>query len=162
MKSIYAVFAVSLAAVACPLAAPAQDDDQVTENIVVVGEKSTAQMRRDVFEAEEEFYAIYNELNDDDDYDVSCFYEKATGTNIKNHVCRAKFVSKAYSRAASRNRNDLSRVANQDANPDFAKKTAIYQEKLESLISANPHLQEALVRYNTARADFMAVREAKN
>lgn len=162
MKSIYTVFAVSMAVLVCPLAASAQDNEQATDNVVVVGKKSTSQLRKEVYEAEEEFYSIYNELNDDPDYDVRCFYEKATGTQIKNHVCRAKFVSSAYTRHASRNRNDLSRVANQDADSALAEKSAIYAEKLESLIAANPHLQEALIRYNTARADFMAVREAKN
>jgi len=41
----------------------------------------------------------------------------------------------------------------------FAEKTIKYQEKVETLITANPELQAAFVRYNTKRADFFAERE---
>jgi hypothetical protein len=94
--------------------------------------------------------------------DVNCFYEKPTGTNIKNHVCRARFISEAYSAHAARNRNDMTRMANQDANPALVQKTAKFQEKLETLIASDPELQAALIRYNTARAVFFAEREEKS
>ncbi len=160
MKPTYTVLTLFVAALALPLAAFAQDEEAI-DDIVVVGQKSTAALRREVFEAEEDFYSLYNELNDDRDYDVNCFYERATGTNIKNHVCRARFVTKAYSSHAARNRNDVTRVANQSANPVIAEKTVVYQEKLETLIAANPDLQAALIRYNETRAIFLAEREER-
>lgn len=157
------ILALFCAVLALPLTAAGQDEkdssDAAIDDIVVVGKKSLSEMRKDVFEAEEDFYAVYNKLNDDPDYDVRCFYEQATGTHIKNHVCRARFVTKAFSSHAARNRNDMSRVANQDANPVLAEKTAKYQEKLESLIASDEELQAALIRYNTKRAEFMAIRE---
>lgn len=168
MKLIRMNMMLFVTVLALPLAAMGEEGDvsnaaaatgEVVDNIVVVGEKSLSELRRDVFDAEEEFYSIYNRLNDDNEYDVRCFYEKATGTHIDNHVCRARFVSKAFSAHAARNRNDMSRVANQDSNPAFAAKTATYQEKLETLIAANPELQDALIRYNTLRAEFTAKRE---
>jgi hypothetical protein len=134
-------------------------NDETIEDNVVVDQKSQADLRREVFQAEEDFYSVYNKLNDDKEYDVRCFYEKPTGTNIKNHVCRARFVTKAFERHARRNRNNLSRMANQDAIPVPAEKTAKFQEKMETLIAANPELQAALVRYNTLRAQFIAGRE---
>jgi len=127
--------------------------------MVAVGQM--ADLRRDVFQSEEDFYEIYNELNDNKEYDVRCWYETPTGTRIKNHVCRARYVTKAFSAHAARNRSDISRVANQDSNPAMAAKTAKFQENLETLLAANPELQAALVRYNTARARFMAKREAR-
>lgn len=165
MKPIRKYLPLFVAALVLPMAANGQDEEasngDVVDNIVVVGEKSLAELRREVYQAEEDFYALYNKLNDDNEYDVRCFYETATGTHIENHVCRARFVSKAFSAHAARNRNDMSRVANQDSNPAFAAKTAKYQEKLETLIAANPELQEALIRYNTLRAQFVAQREEK-
>lgn len=168
MKLTHTVLALFVAVLALPMAAVGQDeeastevasDDEAIEDIVVVGQKSRAGLRRDVFEAEEDFYSVYNKLNDDKEYDVRCFYEKPTGTNIKNHVCRARFVTKTFERHARRNRNNLSRVANQDATPVPAEKTAKFQEKMETLIATNPELQAALVRYNTLRAQFTAERE---
>ena len=162
------VFLCLLSVAALSMVAVGQDEeastgvasnDETIEDNVVVGQKSLAEWRRDVFQAEEDFYSLYNKLNDEKEYDVRCFYEKPTGTNIKNHVCRARFVTKAYAGHARRNRNDLSRIANQDAIPVPAEKTARFQEKMETLIAANPELQAALVQYNTLRAQFMAKRE---
>jgi hypothetical protein len=170
MKPTRTILALFVAVLALPMTAVGQDEEasirvasnnETIDDIVVVGQKSMATLRREVFEAEEDFYSLFNDLNDDRDYDVKCFYEKATGTNIKNHVCRARFVSKAFSAHAARNRNDITRVANQDANPAMAEKTAKFQEKMETLIAANPDLQAALVRYNTARAVFLAEREER-
>jgi hypothetical protein len=168
MKQIHTILALLIAVLALPMAAFGQVEeasaleDEAIEDIVVVGQKSTAALRRDVFQSEEDFYSLYNKLNDDEEYDVHCFYETPTGTRMKNHVCRAKFVSDAYQRHAARNRMDVTRIANQDADPVLAAKTATFQEKLETLIDANPDLQEALARYNTARAQFMAHREERS
>jgi hypothetical protein len=157
-----------IAVLTLPVAAFAQNEEASTmlvansltsSDTVVIDDKSLSQLRREVFHAEEEFYSTFNDLNDDKDFNVRCFYEKPTGSHIKNHVCRARFVTKAFSKNASRGRNDLSRVANQDADPAFEEKTAQYQEKMETLIAANPDLEAALIRYNTVRAQFMTVRE---
>ncbi len=171
MKPTRTILALFVAVLALPMAAFGQDEeastgvtsnDETIEDIVGVGQKSLADLRRDVFQAEEDYYSVYNKVNDDKEYNVRCFYERPTGTRIKNHVCRARFVTKIYERHARRNRNDLSRVANQGADPVLAEKTAKFQEKLETLIAANPELQAALVRENTLRAQFMAKRKENN
>ena len=168
MKLTPTILTLFVAVLALPMAAVGQDEeatielasnDETIDETVVVGQKSLAELRRDVYEAEEDFYSVYNKLNDDKEYDVHCFYEKPTGTHLKNHVCRARFVTKAFSSNTARNRNDLSRVANQNANPALAEKTAKFQVKLETLIDTNPELQAALVQYNTLRGQFMAERE---
>lgn len=157
------VFLCLLFVAVLPMAAVGQDEEASTalasnaetiDDNVVVDQKSLAELRRDAYKAEEEFYSVYNKLNDDKEYDVRCRYETPTGTRAKNHVCRARFVTNAYERHARRNRNSLSRVANQDADPILVEKTAKFQEKLETLIAVNPELQEALGRYNTALARF--------
>lgn len=127
--------------------------------MVAVGQM--ADLRRDVFQSEEDFYDLYNELNDIKEYDVRCRYEMPTGTRIKNHICRARYVTKAFSAHAARNRSDISRVANQDTSPAMAAKTVKFQENMETLLAANQDLQLALVRYSTARARFMEKREAR-
>ena len=162
------IFLCLLSLAALPMVAVGQEaeastgvasNDETIKDDVDVSQKSQAELRREVYQAEEDFYSVYNRLNDDKDYDVRCFYEKPTGTNIKNHVCRARFVTQAYERYSRRNRDNLSRVANQDAIPIPAEKTAKYQETLETLIAASPELQAALVRYNTAQARYVAKRE---
>ncbi|MGI9205381.1 MAG: hypothetical protein ACR2Q3_15300 [Woeseiaceae bacterium] len=164
MKQKRTVLLIMIAALSIPMAALGQDDtaaDSVPpDEIVVVSKKSLAQLRKDTYEAEEDFYSVYNKLNDDKEYDVRCFYEKPTGTNIKNHVCRAQFVTKAFERHARRNRNNLSSVANQNADPVLEGKMQTFQEKMETLMAESPELQEAFARYNSARVQFFAKREA--
>ena len=166
MKTTRTTLALFIAVLALPMVALGEgvstgvaSNNEAIDNIVVVGHKSISEMRKDVFEAEEDFYAVFNKLNDEKDFTVRCNYEKATGTHIKNHVCRARFVTKAFSKHAARNGNDLSRVANQGSDPAFAEKTARYHEKVETLVAANPELLTAFLRYNDKRAQFFAERE---
>ena len=160
MKPKHRILAAIVCTMAFPLAATAQDD-AVDEEVVVVGNKSVSTLRKEVYQAEEAFYDLYNSLNDDPEYDVKCYYETATGTHVKNHVCRAKFVADSYAKHAGRNRNDLRRVANQDANPALAEKTRIFEEKIGTLVNTNAELQAAFLRYNDARSTFFEAREAR-
>jgi hypothetical protein len=158
MKPNRRILALATAALAFPLAAIAQDDE-AREEVVVVEKKSTSQLRRDVYDAEEAFYDLYNELNENPEFDVKCYYETQTGTHVKNHVCRAQFVADSYAKHAGRNRNDLTRMANQDADPAMVAKTARFEEILGSLVNSNAELQAAFLRYNNARAEFFEARE---
>ena len=167
MKKTRMILALFVAVLALPMAAAGQDDgasagaaskDEAIDNIVVVGQKSLAELRREVVKAEEDFYSVFNKLNDEKDYNVRCFYESPTGSHLKNHVCRARFVTKAYSSHAARSGNKITRVANQNANPAFIEKTAKYEKKMQTLIAANPELQAALVEYGAARTRFVAER----
>ena len=146
-----AVLLVSLAVL--PFASAAADETKSKDDMIVA-KKSLSELRSELYKSEEAFYDLFNEINEDDDYDVDCFYERATGTRIKNHVCRAKFVSDAFSSHAARNRGNVSSVANQSANPEFARKSAIFEEKLGTAVASSTELQAALERYNTARAQF--------
>ena len=166
MKQTHTILALFVAVLALPMAAVGQpastgkaSKTEAIDNIVVVGQKSLAELRREVVKAEEDFYSVFNKFNDEKDYNVRCFYESPTGTHLKNHVCRARFVTKAYSQHASRSGNKISRVANQDGNPAFIEKTAKYEQKMQTLIAANPELLAALVEYDSARTRFMVKRE---
>ena len=163
MKPTRTILALFIAVLTFPILAVAQDEgasnDATIDDIVVVAQKSLGDLRREVVKAEEDFYSVFNKLNDERDYNVRCFYESPTGTHLKNHVCRARFVTKAYSQHASRSGNKITRVANQDGNPAFIEKTAKYQEKMQTLIATSPELQAALIEYDTARTRFVAQRE---
>lgn len=58
------------------------------------------QMRENIVAAEERFYALFNELNKDDDYDVHCKMEAPLGSNIKRRVCRIAFHEEAQAEEA--------------------------------------------------------------
>ena len=164
MKLTHTRLALLVAVLALPMAAVGQDeeestevasDDEAIENIVVASQKSRAELRRDLWQSEDNFYSLYNKLNDDKLYDVHCSYQSPTGSRIKNQVCRPRFLSKAIKRGI------ITRGTNLDTNPVIANKMAKFREKLDTLIAANPELQAAAVTYNTARAGFMAQSEKR-
>jgi len=154
MKLAHTILALFVAVLALPMAAVGQDKEAI-DDIVVASQKSKSALRRDLIRAEGDFYSLYNKLNDDNEYDVRCFYESPTGQRKKNHVCRPVFFSKA------RNRENLARAINPDTDPGIANKLVTLQEKLDTLIATNPELQVAAARYNTAQARFMALSEER-
>lgn len=133
---------------------------EVIEEIIVFGERSMPQLKREVFLAQENFFSVFSALNDDDEYDVRCFYETATGTRIKRHVCRAQFVTDAYSRAAARFVGGVSGPF-QDPELVVTMKSKTFEEKMTSLIAAHPELQEALNSYTKTRLTYETERERR-
>ena len=145
MKPDHLRTALIVAVLAFPLAAAGDDADTI-DDIVVTGEKSIADLRRDYTAAESEFYSLYNELNDDNDYDVRCRMESPTGVRKKYQVCRPVFYSEA------RNRENKNRAIDPATDPTIAAKLETLQEKIETLVASNTDLQLAMVKFNTARA----------
>lgn len=62
---------------------------------VVVRGTRLWQMRAAILEAEQRFYARYNELNTRDEFDVHCASEAPLGTRLKQRVCRVAFIRDA-------------------------------------------------------------------
>ena len=70
----------------------AQQDEAVeTEEIIVNPTESFPTLRRQIIEAEENLFSIYNELNEDDDFDVICTFENRPGSRLREHVCRPAY-----------------------------------------------------------------------
>ena len=82
MKPTHSILALFFAVLALPMTAVGQADEAI-DDIIVAGQKSRAALRRDMIQAEDDFYAIYNKLNDDNEYDVRCRYESPTGQRKK-------------------------------------------------------------------------------
>ena len=81
LSEVDRVLGAFLLCIACaPLsfasAIPGQDSAKSTaeplEEIIVYGKKNIVRMRNEVYHAEDDFYALFNEINLDDDYDVEC------------------------------------------------------------------------------------------
>ena len=99
---LIAGFALALlfpAARAAELAVAPEAATQPPEEVEVIGKK-LYQLRRDVIEAEERYFALYNELNTNDDYDVHCELRAELGTRIKTRICTVVYVEKALEEEA--------------------------------------------------------------
>ena len=134
------------------------DDDEMLDELVVVGTPSLVRLKHMVYRAEESFFATFNELNDDDEYDVRCFYETPTGSRIRRHVCRANFVPEAESAEYFSWRFGAA-AGGQEARTVIMSKRRRLEEKIMALLMANPKLADALANYHEARTQYDAERE---
>lgn len=129
--------------------------DEPIDEVIVVGEKSMRTLRHAVYRAEENFFDTFSRLNEDDEFDVSCFFEAPTGTRIRRHVCRANFLVAATSSEAEVWRSDGPRmVAAGSSQALLERKKKELQQKVEAMVVANPDLATALAEYTAAKSDY--------
>ena len=124
---------------------------ETIEEIVVYGDKSLHTLRQAVFRAEENFFAVFSSLNEDDDYDIRCFYEVPSFTHIRRHVCRAYFVSEATSNAAETWRTEGPRHPIVPAAAIIQTKKKRLRQIMEALVAERPELLQALSEYTNAK-----------
>ena len=163
MKLIRTILVLFVTLLVLPIAAAGRDnvsteltpDNEVSDNIVVASQKSRGDLRRDLWRAEKEFYSIYNELNDDNLYDVQCSIEIPTGTVIRSQVCRPKFLDRALKDGKIKNASNL------ESNPEVAHQIATFRKNLETLVGEDRDLRAAAVTLNLAHARLEADSERK-
>jgi hypothetical protein len=130
---------------------------QEIEEVEVVG-KRLYQMRQEIIEAEERFFALYNELNKNDDFDVHCRRYVPTGTHLAQRVCRVEFVVKAQAEEA---RAFLT--------GDYAPPTDLvaleradeYRKHALALINGNPQLRRLVREREALEKKYNATRKAR-
>jgi len=69
------------------------------DEVVVRGTRLT-DLKAAIVEAENRFYARYNELNKVEDFDIECVVAPPTGTRVKQRVCRTVFQLNAQGEQA--------------------------------------------------------------
>jgi hypothetical protein len=81
-----------------PVVVPTQSEDQLLDEVIV---KDTRlwRFRQEMVKTEDKFFALYNELNKNDDFDVHCATETPLGTHIQSRVCRVAFYEHAQAEA---------------------------------------------------------------
>ncbi len=83
---------VALAQGDSPASARAEDvpRQEAPEEVVVRGRR-IGELRAEVESARQHAYRIFNEINNNDEFDVSCRKQSRAGTNVPQQVCRARF-----------------------------------------------------------------------
>lgn len=134
------------------------EDDEVIDEITVISARDLLALRVEIDRAEDEIYQIFNELNEDDDYDMICKNEKPVGTRISRRVCRARLFREAMA-------EDARRAMDGDVMTgpmiNTKKHNEILQEKLRSMVLENPELAEAVQKRYVLRQKYVKAREEK-
>lgn len=99
MKTFCFVALLVLAAPAFAQEAAAPQPDANVEEVVVPGHRP-ANLFAEIERLEGSVYQRFNELNSNDDFDIHCFKQAPTGSNIPLRRCAPNFVIEAESQAA--------------------------------------------------------------
>ena len=70
------------------------ESSDIPEEIVVYGKKNIVNLRYAVYAAEDSFFAVFNSLNSDDEYDVDCDYVFRIAAHRRLRECKPEFVKK--------------------------------------------------------------------
>jgi hypothetical protein len=138
-----------------------QESSESIEEIVVYGDKPLGALRRDVYKSEENFFDLFNSLNQGFEYDVNCYYEVPSFTHIRRHVCRANFVVEATSVQYVEIRTRGPRYPTVPPELVIAKKKKILRQKMEALVAEHPELLQALTEYTSKRTTLESARDKR-
>jgi hypothetical protein len=94
------VYARSESAVQERAAGAAEPSSREAPEEVIVRGQRLAELRYEVQETRERAYAIFNEINSSDDFDVHCTDERKYHSRAKKRVCRAEFENRISADAA--------------------------------------------------------------
>ena len=137
-----------------------QEPSESIEEIVVYGDKSFSALRREVYKAEENFFDLFSSLNQDDEYDVRCYYEVPSFTHIRRHVCRANFVIDATSAESAPVLGGVGAFS-RPAVYEIRRKKKIMRELMEALVAERPELLQALNDYTDKKQNLEAEKERR-
>jgi len=139
-----------------------KDDSEAYEEIVVVGEPTLRNLRVALRAAENRVYEVFNALNDDNEFDIYCYSETRTGTNISRRVCKPNFVDTATTNMGQAFLNYLRGGLGGAQAPSIAIvrfKSGILREKMTALANESPELREAMLRYDELAGAFETARQ---
>ncbi len=67
---------------------------ETPEEVIVTGRQTRRQLQVRIELAQDRMFGLFNELNDDDRYDIKCTVDTVTGSLISQRVCRPEFLRK--------------------------------------------------------------------
>lgn len=115
--------------------------EETIDEIKVMGARSLALMRREVVDAEDRVFELFNELNEDDDYDIICKRETRIGSQLPRRICQTRIYREQLSRVTNDEELGLLPVSNMTRN-SRSQQTVI--DKMRALAAAHPELLDAL------------------
>lgn len=123
--------------------------EEIIDEVTVLGIRELADLRAEVIAAEDVVFDLFNDLNDDDRYDIICKKETRIGSQIPKRICQARLFRDAVAAQAEE-------VVEGEILPgvkvNAAKHNEILRKKMAALANEHPELLTALKeRLETSR-----------
>jgi len=135
-KAITLIFLVSLLGLAGGVNSAEQEP-------IVIEDLSIGELRAQIDRIQQEFYRVYNTLNEDDEYDITCHKYTPTGSNISREACEPNFLIQRRGGNAQDNQLGTDVLVNQEAllqslQPQFEMLT----EKMNAVAADSQYFRE--------------------
>jgi len=128
-----------------------QANERLPEEITVKSAPPLTSIQREINQAQKEMFLVFNELNDDDEFDIYCKYIERTGTRIRQPVCMANFFMTAQVQEAEFALSNFGYAGLRPSGPgalSVGYKFDILQEKMEAIFIESPEFTEKVNTYN--------------
>lgn len=172
---MYLRIAALIFALCTPLCAPAQQDESAPvpedqeqpEEVVVIGQRYTLQLRIQMMEAEKKAYDTFNTFNDEKRFNISCSLQQPTGSHIESET---QFCQPAFEREATRTHgqdyfenyrayldpytDDHVPVLGPPQEAVIASQQSEYRRKMKQVAEEHPEFLEAIIQYSELRERY--------
>ncbi len=116
-------------------------DDEPVEEITVYGERTVPALKAQIIRADRRIYGIWNEMNDDREFDVHCRLEGVYGSRRKERICLPAFEHGVLEEAWY----DLGTWTGAGRpQAEIRSKREIMRQKMIEFAEQNPELAEAI------------------
>ena len=114
------------------------------EEVVVTAPRTLSAMRAEIDAVQNRAFALFNELNVDNDYDIVCRRETPTGSHIPVRVCRPRYADRLEAEATQ---DFLAGDGFFDPGGDIMYHEDILKQKLALMAREHPEFHSALEEF---------------
>lgn len=139
-----------------PAAGP---DSSLSEIEINARREKLSALRAEMVKLEDRFYAKYNELNTDDQYDVGCNTAAPTGSHLNVRECQPVFVDRATEAEAQSLLPGGHFTA--PASMVITQKWPTFEKTMGAVIATSPELRKLIKEREALEKRYQAVRKQK-
>lgn len=134
------------------------------EEVEVIGKK-LYQLKKELMATQDHFFALYNEFNTNDDFDIHCTLHAPVGTRIEQRQCRLESLIEAPAQEGQNFFLGLNSDPPQPARPSVSPHTLWYQRAdedrrtMKAVLEAHPVLIEVAGEWRQKQARLEKARK---
>lgn len=138
-----------------------EQTDKLPEEITVFSPAALKNMRIELERAEEAMFNVFNELNDDDRFDVHCYNPKRYGSKIRQRQCMPNYYLRILEEEAElvlARAGHVAVMTNGIGVSDLERFNAIFKDIVQETINTRPEFIEALSHFEMLKENYDARR----
>lgn len=128
------------------------------EEVQVIGQRTIKALQLKINEAEEKMYQRFNELNDDDIFDITCTMETVPNSDIKHRQCMPNYIRSANKEEVNNTYNMFSGGAYMTWATPMQSVVANYAPQLEDqlvkVLNEDNEFYEAVLEHHELREQY--------